>query len=423
MLQNKLFEKLGSVLIYILLFYLPLYEVILHFLLSYTKLSEGQIFWLCHFYEPLIILFFILFALKALVLKQIKLNKADIFISAFLLLAILSVGVHVGQISRSLEGLRFLILPYGVYLLVRLINYSNTHKLILVYTSIASAIAGLGIFEYFFLPAGYMGQFLGLDGFGFGNNTLISTAQATSILAGPNQLASYLILPLFYYLHRFFASGKNPLLAANTYLLALNAIAIGLTYSRSALIGVLFGVLLMFIFDKNLSRYKISTVILFAAMAVGLAISYALYNGEFPRDLLLHGSSMTGHWKSLTDSISKFSAGGILSLLFGIGVGTAGPAALKLGGIISENYFLQVVFEVGLLGLFLLLAFIYQILRTLWRESKTTFFAFIALIINALFLHIFADNPAMSVTVFVIIATIVNIDEKNRQGIVEVRNI
>lgn len=139
-----------------------------------------------------------------------------------------------------------------------------------------------------------------------------------------------------------------------------------------------------------------------------MAVTYALQNGELPRDLLTHGSSFSQHLQATSDSFKTFVSGGAFKIVFGFGVGSAGPIALKLGGIVSENYYLQICFELGILGLVIYILFITNILKGLFRRSKTLLFALIALLVNAFFLHIFSDNPAMAVSVFIIVGAIIN---------------
>jgi len=197
--------------------------------------------------------------------------------------------------------------------------------------------------------------------------------------------------------------------------LVLVALCIGLTYSRSALLGLAVALIFMFIYFGRQLREKITQSILFLTVAVSSAILFAMYNGEFLHDILLHGSSFSQHIGALKDAISKITSSGILSLLLGHGIGSAGPAALKLGGTISENYYLQIVFETGVLGLIVFSAFIASMVKKLFVASKTLFFAFVALLINALFLHIFSDNPAMSVTIFVLIALVLNVEDAKKE--------
>lgn len=413
---EKIFHKIAVIFIYFILIYLPFSELLLHFLESKTSLSVGMIFWIIHFYEPILLLVIIFYLIKLLIKKEFRsFFRGNLFISVFIALAIILSLVRSSELARSLEGLRFLLLPLGVYFLARLSDYKNPKTLIKIYLIIAIFLAAIGVFEFFFLTPGYWAGYLGISGFGYGENSLVATSQATSLLAGPNQLASYLILAFFYLMHRFFISQKLIILQYENLFLVLVALCIGLTYSRSALLGLAVALIFMFIYFGRQLREKIAQSVLFLAVAISSAVMFAMYNGEFLHDILLHGSSFSQHLNALKDAISKITSSGILSLLFGHGVGSAGPAALKLGGTISENYYLQIVFETGVLGLIVFLAFIANIVKKLFAASKTLFFAFIALLVNALFLHIFSDNPAMSVTIFVLIAVVLNVEDAKKE--------
>ncbi|MCX6812401.1 MAG: hypothetical protein NTW79_02155 [Candidatus Berkelbacteria bacterium] len=448
-MQNTFWNKLekavdtfGLVLIYILLIFLPLSELFLHLLQSFTGLSESQIFWAVHFYEPAILLFLILKIVAIIILKVSSLrggttkqsvgvtsssverlpraekkfgsrnDKADWLIVAFIILALISVITHRSDLSRGLEGLRFLILPFIVYLVARLSNYKNPHKIIGVYLIISIIIAVIAVIEYFFLPKGYWSQFFNINSFGFGQNSLVATTQASSLLAGPNQLASYLLLAYFYFLDRFLFSTKKLTAEFGNYALVVVSLAIGLTYSRSALIGLVIGTIGMFwLFGRGQAR-KISYAAIFVAAIIAAVFYFALAGGELPRDILTHGSSFGQHLLATKSSAITFFHGGIIKILFGSGVGSAGPTALKLGGIVSENYYLQILFEVGVVGLIIFGFFVKEIVVRLFHSSKTLFFAFAALLVNAFFLHIFSDNPAMAVTIFVVVGLVVNVENQ-----------
>ena len=411
---NAILHRATSVFLYVMVIYLPFYELVLHLLESKTSLSPSVVFWATHFYEPLVAIIILIYLAKFIILRKLpNLGRGDLYLLIFLLLAIVSVALHRGEWSRGLEGLRFLALPFVIYLIARISDYKNPKKLVLTYLWIAGLFATIGVVEYFLMPKGYFASYFGIASFGFGQNSLISTSQATAFLAGPNQLASYLLLAFFYLLHRYFSSDRHLLAEPDNYLLVIVTVAIGLTYSRSALVGLAVAALWMFIYFGKEQRKKIIYSILFIVAAVTLAVSYALMNGELLRDLLTHGSSFSQHLLATRDSFSQFIHGGVGKILFGFGVGTAGPTALKIGGIITENYYLQIIFEVGFVGFVFFGLFIAGLLTKLYSGSKTLFFAFIALLVNALFLHILADNPAMAVTIFIIVATIINIETNN----------
>jgi hypothetical protein len=409
---EKIFHKIAVSLLYLMLIYLPFSELFLHFLESKTMFGTNMVFWITHFYEPILLIVVLFYLIKLAARKELKtFFKDNLFVSIFIFLAIILVLIRPSELSRGLEGLRFLLLPFGVYFLARLSDYKNPKTLIKIYLVIAIAFATIGVFEFFFLTPGYWAGYLGIFDFGYGENSLIATSQATSLLAGPNQLASYLILAFFYLMHRFFVSKKSIILGYENLFLVLVALAIGLTYSRSALVGLAVSLVFMLIYFGRQIGEKISQSILFLVVAVSSAVIFAMYNGEFLHDILLHGSSFSQHLGAAKDGILKLTSSGFLALFFGSGVGSAGPTALKIGGTIPENYYLQVVFEVGIVGLGLLLIFIAGLIKKLFSASKTLFFALVALLTNALFLHIFSDNPAMAVTIFILIALVLNVED------------
>ena len=410
---SKILNAASIFFIFLLVIYLPFQELFLHFLESYTHLPTSAIFWSSHFYEPLIVIIILAYLVKFAIERKLpKWPRFDVSLIVFLLLALFLALIRYADLSRGLQGLRFLTLPFVIYILVRMLNYQKPKHLIRIYLFLAIVFSVIGVIEYFFLPAGYMTRFLAINNFGFGQNSLVSSPQATALLAGPNQLASYLIFPFFYLLHRFFSAQKPILSNSNSYFLILVALALVLTFSRSALLGVIFAAVWMFIFLGKGYRDKIIYSILFIVMVLTAGVALALQNGELPRDLLTHGASFSEHLLATKESFLQFFHGGIFKILFGFGIGSAGPAALKLGGVISENWFIQILFEVGIIGFIYLAIFLAGIVSKLNKSSKTLFFAFVALLINALFLHIFSDNPAMAVSIFIIVGTIMNIEIK-----------
>lgn len=409
----RVLDNVSKFFLFLLIIYLPFQELFLHFLESYTHLSVPIIFWASHFYEPIIIVIILAYLARFAIEKELpRWPRFDLSLLVFLILALILVAVRHNDLSRGLQGLRFLTLPFVIYILARLSSYQKPKHLTRLYLFLAIVFATIGVVEFFFLPAGYMATFLAINNFGFGQNSLIATPQATSLLAGPNQLASYLILPFFYLLHRFFISKKPIFAQSNSYFLLLVALALGLTFSRSALLGLIVATIWMFIYFGKSARDKIIYSILFIVMMVGAAAALALQNGELPRDLLTHGASFSTHLAATKDGLLQFMHGGAVKILFGFGVGSAGPTALKLGGIITENWYLQVLFEVGVIGFIYLLIFLAGVVAKLYQGSKTLFFTSVALLVNALFLHIFSDNPVMAVSVFIIIAAVVNVEEK-----------
>jgi hypothetical protein len=115
---------------------------------------------------------------------------------------------------------------------------------------------------------------------------------------------------------------------------------------------------------------------------------------------------------AIKDSISeignRFSQP--VRLLIGSGLGTAGPAVLKYGnGEISESWYLQLALELGIVGLALWLVFIGFLINRLWRSEQIgLMLGLVGVSLAAIFLHTWADNPAIAITLFMLIGITIN---------------
>jgi hypothetical protein len=119
---------------------------------------------------------------------------------------------------------------------------------------------------------------------------------------------------------------------------------------------------------------------------------------------------------ALQKSIEEFNRASLPVKLFGYGITTAGPSTFVTKQIfVPENWFLQVLHEIGLVGLFSLLVAILGALRFLsQRGSSPLVSPFVAIAVNSLFLHPLADNPAVAITLFTLLASAVNAEERKR---------
>ena len=127
-----------------------------------------------------------------------------------------------------------------------------------------------------------------------------------------------------------------------------------------------------------------------------------LRNTIFVSQILLHapGAGVSSSSDTERASAIKESLTTITNHPFGSGPGTAGPAVLRSQntGVLTENYYLQLGVEVGIIGLALFLAILSGVALALWRqtgESTLALALFASLIgISAinLVLHGWADS-------------------------------
>lgn len=200
-----------------------------------------------------------------------------------------------------------------------------------------------------------------LTHFGYGPGTInpflpidggSSLFRVLSTLGGPNQLGQYLILPLACVTFRALKTKKYSWL-----LLAIPIItSMYFTYSRGAWIGALLALAVIGVWHFGWRK----AIIAMGIFLVGVSLATIIYlqnatkNSSFSY-VVFHGSSPTksvsnnDHIKALQTATQT-----VIARPLGRGTGLAGPASYYLKnqvGLISENYYLQVAIEVGIMGL------------------------------------------------------------------------
>lgn len=390
--------------------YIPFYRFGQALLESHTSLSPSADFWLAHWYEPVIlILLLINFSIWLLTGRKKSLTKeqiAAVFLLAFGLISILFFSKTTG---RGVEGFRFLLLPVAIYILTtlgRLGQYKN--KFIKTYLIIAIAMAIWSIVERLF-PANYFTGWgiLATQDSWYGTQTVVGLKQGVALLGGPNLLAAYL-LPAFFLLINKIKPSTSKISITSLLFSMMIFLAIILTFSRSALIGLAIGLFVMFFYlVKSWPRRFLLVAV---TLLIGLSLLFAYKNGNRQvKDLFTHGASQSSHQSSLQISLDELGhrvTGDKKALIFGSGLGSAGPAAMKYGdGIVSESWYLQVLLEMGLVGFALWLVLLWFAFKNIWqRGEKPFFFGFLSILVMTAFLHTLSDNPAISFTLFALIA-------------------
>lgn len=233
-------------------------------------------------------------------------------------------------------------------------------------------------------------------------------AQAT--LRGPNELGAYLILPLLIAVFGYLKTKTKSLLV----LAGICFIGLLLSYSRSALLGLITGIVIY----AAISRIKLLKKIPIYAYLFGVTLlviaSVLTWNSSTFQTVVLHNNpdiqkvqSNEGHLQ-----ISKEAALDILDQPQGYGLGEAGPSSAlddPEQAKISENFFLQIGLELGIIGMALFIALHYFVLVALHKLRSQPLgypilLTFIALILTNLLLHTWADE-AISITIWALVAT------------------
>ena len=197
-----------------------------------------------------------------------------------------------------------------------------------------------------------------------------------STLRDPNSLGAFLALPIVYSVYfLFIKKGKHywKQLSDNwlKVLLGLSVACLVFTFSRSGAITNVVALLTLLIV---VTKQKASLVKKYAPLAlVVLLIVASLFavfkNTYVVQNVLLHADSKTIQEdpNELRLSLGKKVAEHIKQFPFGEGPGTAGLVSINnpKGTQLTENYYLQIAYEVGIAGLILFIALYVLVLKKL----------------------------------------------------------
>ncbi len=338
-------------------------------------------------------------------------------------------------------ALKYDFFPLALFFVLRRVQWSETFKtMAMAALLLVGAIVSLYGIIGFFLPLGFFTALgysdmhsLFLPDGPLAPYQLIGGSnlhRIQSAMSGPNQLGIWLLLPLS--VAGLAVYCKRSVLNLTFFVLILAALF--LTFSRAAWIGAF--VLLATGFLLQQSRWVRRQVMLWGVPAALLTAVFAA--AVFP-SVILRSSSTRGHLEKPLAGIRA-----IIDDPLGRGLGSAGPATNRtsdacvelekgsdatwaqahpdlcvfVGGeqvqptgrectcpFVTENWYLQIGVELGVIGFALFVAFVILLLRALRRngDSLAPFLGMLGISICALFLHAFEDS-AVAYTAFLLAA-------------------
>lgn len=221
-----------------------------------------------------------------------------------------------------------------------------------------------------------------------------------STIRDPNSLGAYLILPTAALGLAWAKFGRQRMLVGG--LLLLHVWALVLTFSRSAWLGAALALTLAFgwVYREKLldfgKKYGVFVAIGLLTLLIG---TFLLRDQYFVQNVVFHSDENT----RLKDSnalhldFARVAAEGIADKPFGHGPGTAGLVSIQTEDVVlTENYFLQIGYEVGLQGLILLLALTVFVLWLLYKSGsvygKVLIASFAGVTVCALLLHTWSNE-------------------------------
>ncbi|MDD2891450.1 MAG: O-antigen ligase family protein [Candidatus Gracilibacteria bacterium] len=316
----------------------------------------------------------------------------------------------------------FLVAKHGSGLLVG--SVSQYVKIFLISASSALAIGILVRFVFHETILLHFGFSPNLSNWSFGGTPPIyhgidgaRVRRFQGIFDGPNPAAYFIIVYLGLLAHYFRTKKAYHFLVGIWSIILLGLVF--LTYSRSALIGIVLGCVTLVIFSLGTiwRKYKKESIYIVLLLAVLLGLFYLRYEGTIDRIILRSGSSQ-GHFDRAMTGIERFQEHPM-----GQGLGTAGPAyryVVKLaddpiyGGdikasedyYIPESWYIQQLVEGGVVAFVLFCAIIGTIAWLIFPLSPALFASFIAVLTMNLFLHSF-ESVYISLILFLILGVFV----------------
>lgn len=305
---------------------------------------------------------------------------------------------------QSLYGYKVVLMPLVLFLIVQMARVHFSDGLltkIVLWPSYAVAI--LALLQEFFIPISWW------SAIGYGENTIrplqlvdpaVKSIRAFASLGGPNQLGAYLILPFSLSLVQFFRTRK--LIYGVGTLLTLGGVIV--SFSRSAWLGllvavfacvVIFGNKLIRMITASVLALVVASFLIFAASIPArlqnTQLQYFLLHGRYNEAQQIEGSDY-GRINALESGVTS-----IKEHPWGNGLGTAGPASFRSDTpVITENWYLQIAIEIGLIGLVLFGVFFIDNIRYLLRLdsvfAKVLSASILGLLVTNLFLHAWADS-------------------------------
>jgi O-antigen ligase len=301
----------------------------------------------------------------------------------------------------------FLLLGMGAALLWP--GHVKAGFLVRLMLGVSTVVAFLGVAQWF-LPHDFLTHF----GYSLARGTRAvfyidnksGFPRVMATLREPNALGAYLIMPitaLIALLIRVKDHNRRLILLG---MAGLHVLALALTFSRSAWLAAAVSVALIIgwhhptkvqMFAKRFGLLAVALVVL---VVLGV---YSQRHSGFVKSYITHSS--TGHNQTELDSNALHQTfierglHGMVQQPLGHGPGTAGLASIQnpKGSFLTENYYVQIGYEVGVLGLLVFIAIQALVYLRLWRQRKeilpavllTSFWAYV---ITNMLLHTWSNE-------------------------------
>ena len=280
---------------------------------------------------------------------------------------------------------------------------------------IASAVALFGVLQYFLPPdlLTHVGYSLerGVKPLFFIDDKP-DLPRVMSTLKDPNSLGAYLIVPILLCGYAYVKKSVNEKLFIKPFrrgtllvMLGIMIACLGLTFSRGAVLalGLSFVTLLYIVTGQRVLGFVKKRWIYFAGSILVISILlFQVRNTYVFQNVIFHAdqSTVLEDPNELRVSLAKNIVDDIAESPLGHGPGTAGLVSINNpnGGVLTENYYLQIAYEVGWLGIALFIAIISIIIHRLFGIARKSpagavlFASLIGYLFYSLLIHLWSNE-------------------------------
>jgi O-Antigen ligase len=432
-MKNLLLTRIQNYIIFLLLAFLPISNVIVYYSTNILKVSPLVTLWKELLMGVLMITLLFTFNYTR---KNIALILGGILL---VLLGLLSSFNNQIPFNQTIVGFRFELLWVILLVLVLVskpIEIKSFERGILVGFGFVVILALLG----FLLGEQQLYSSLGFqNGWGTSNQELIGNAQIfktpfchttnggitdcrlTAGFSSANNLAGYLLMVFFYFIYQY----QSKLIIRWVYcsLAVITLVLLLFTYSRFALVAVFIGLIILAIYNFKFINYRLKKIFVLITLLLPLfsvVFFQVIYDNKqitskLPSFLVKDGSS-SGHFKLTTIATDVIKRDGTKLLISGYGLSQTGPGAkseyidfntskfvIKNKDIattvgipeynmsVSENWFLQIILNGGWLYAILYFVIIGLSIRGLFHTNYPTqilLLSLLSIIIGNLYLHL-----------------------------------
>lgn len=260
--------------------------------------------------------------------------------------------------AYNVRVLAYAVLGAGATLLAP--KFITEKKLIRILLLVSAVVAALGVLQYV-LPTNTMSHFGYSLSRGVRPTFFIDDKpdlpRIMSTMRDPNSLAAYFILPLCLGVSAFASERKRRV--ATGALIGILSLAAFLTFSRGGLLGLFVAVAVLVVLRFRAWLWKhalpIGIVTVVAMVALG-GLGYALRDQYVVQNIILHSDETTKATEDSNDlhlRLARDGFKGIVDQPLGHGPGTAGIVSIQNPDktVLTENYYAQIGYEVGVFGL------------------------------------------------------------------------